>query len=466
MKKYYFLGISLFLVLACAKDAMEPIIENPGEEDTLEACFEISSLTLNVGEMLQITNCSEGATSYLFDFGNGETSADENPSIDFEEGGSYTISLTVENDGGETASFTKSVTVVVVEALYLYPEIPEGFTGFPLETGINPVTGNIYSIELYQDNIGPLGSKFYYREFDEDFMYASNYIADKPFNSESAFMNIYPNGDINFVFARTLGGLYGTQEVNYNSTWAFLNAINDASSHRYGYLPSESNYLYYGTEEDAGIYKASIETRNSSGDTFEVVLHNFGPADAMIGDMIEVADGYIAFGAVFTKNVSLPYVSDYKPLLVFMDASLNVTGHIIYEDTELTSKVSSFNDLNGSYHLEQLSSGALVMYANGELLVTDAAGNTVSSTFFSDTDKNQALVALDDSFVISTDLYLRKYNASGTVLNEIKYNGNYMPEILKIENTLFFIAGYDVESDIKLFYGACDFDLTLIDLRP
>jgi hypothetical protein len=116
--------------------------------------------------------------------------------------------------------------------------------------------------------------------------------------------------------------------------------------------------------------------------------------------------------------------------------------------------------------LEQLSSGALAMYANGELLVTDAEGNKVSSTYFSDTENNQALVAVEDNFIISTDLYLRKYNASGTVLNEIKYNGNYMPELLKIEDTLFFIAGYDVESEIKLFYGACDFDLTLIDLRP
>lgn len=466
MKKYYFLGISLFLVLACSKDAMEPINENPEEENALQACFETSSLTLNVGEMLQITNCSEGATSYLFDFGNGQTSEEENPAINFDEGGTYTILLTIENDAEKTATFSKSVTVLGVEALYLYPEIPEGFTGFPLETGINPVTGNIYSIELYQDNIGPMGSKFYYREFDEDYMYTSTYIADKPFNSSSAFMNIYPNGDKNFVFARTLGGLYGTQEVNYNSTWAFLNAINDASSHSYGFLESESNYLYFGTQEDAGIYKASVETRNSSGDSFEVALNNFGPADAMIGDMIEVTDGYIAFGAVFTKNVSLPYVSDYKPLLIFMDASLNVTSHVIFEDTELTSKVSSSNDLNGSYHLEQLSSGALVMYANGELLVTDAAGNKISSTFFNDTENNQALVAIDDSFVISTDLYLRKYNANGVVLNEIKYNGNYMPELLKIEDTLFFIAGYDVESEVKLFYGACDFDLTLIDLRP
>lgn len=466
MKKYYFLGISLFLVLACSKDAMEPINENPGEEVALQACFEISSLTLNVGEMLQITNCSEGATSYLFDFGNGKTSEAENPSINFGEGGTYTILLTITNDKEETATFSKSVTVQVVEALYLFPEIPEGFTGFPLETGINPVTGNIYSIEIYQDNTGPLGSKFYYREFDENYMYASTYIADKPYNSASAFMNIYPDGDKNFVFARTLGGLYGTQEVNYNSTWAFINAINDASSHSYGFLQSGSNYLYYGTQEDAGIFKASVEARNSSGDSFEVVLHNFGPADAMIGDMIAVTDGYIAFGAVFTKNVSLPYVSNYKPLLIFMDASLNVTSHVIFEDTELTSQVSSFNDLNGSYHLEQLSSGALVMYANGELLVTDATGNTVSSTFFSDTENNQALVALDDSFIISTDLYLRKYNASGAVLNEIKYNGNYMPELLKIENTLFFVAGYDVESEVKLFYGACDFDLTLIDLRP
>ncbi len=466
MKKLYLLGVSLILLLSCSQDASTLIDENPDEGLALKACFEVNSLTLNVGEMLEISNCSEGATSYLFDFGNGETSEQQNPSISFEEGGSYTVTLTVTNEEQETRTQTKTVNVIVIEAAYLFPEIPAGFTGLPLETGINPSTGNLYSIELYQDNVGTGGSKYFYREFDENFQYASNYIADKPYNSGSAFVNFYPDGDMNFVFARTLGGLYGTQEVNYNLVWTFLNSINPATKHSYGYLADGANYLYFGTQQDTGLYKTAIEKRNSSGDAYDVVLNSFGTADAMLGDMIEVDGGYAAYGAVFTKNLTLPYVTDYQPLLVFFDTDLNVINHFIFEDSSLATKVGNCNDLNGSYHITALSNGNLVMYSNGEVRVTDGEGTTISKTFYEDTSSIQALLGLGDSFVISTNEYLRKFNASGTQTAQLKYNGNHLPELILKDNVLFFIAGYDLESEIKIFYGACDNDLTLIDLSP
>lgn len=456
----------LILFISCSQDATIIIDENPEEGVTLKACFEVNSLTLNVGDMLEISNCSEGATSYLYDFGNGETSEEENPAISYETGGSYSITLTVTNEDQETRTKTITVNVIVIEASYLFPEIAEGFTGLPLETGINPDTGNIYSIELYQDNVGTGGSKYYYREFDENFQYASNYIADKPYNSGSAFVNFYDDGEMNFVFSRTLGGLYGTQEVNYNIVWTFLNTINSATKHSYGYLPKDGEYRYFGTQVDGEFYKTAIEKRNNSGDAYEVVLNGFGPADSMLGDMIEVDGGYVAYGAVFTKNISLPYVSDYKPLVVFFDNDFNVSSHMIYEETELTSKVADCNDLNGSYHIVELSNGNLVMYSNGEVRITDSGGNMVSKTYFEESSAIQALVSVGDSFVISTNEYLRKFNASGSQTAQLKYNGNHLPEIIQKDNVLFFIAGYDVESDIKIFYGACDNDLTLIDLSP
>jgi PKD repeat protein len=466
MKKLYLLGVCLILFLSCSQDATLIIDENPDEGVTLVACFEVNSLTLNVGEMLEISNCSEGATSYLFDFGNGETSEQANPAISFETGGSYDVTLTVTNEAQETKTKTKTVNVVVIEAAYLFPEIPVGFTGLPLETGINPITGNIYSIELYQDNEGTGGSKYFYREFDENFQYASNYIADKPYNTGSAFANFYADGEMNFVFARTLGGLYGTQEVNYNIVWTFLNSINSATKHSYGYLPNGTDDLYFGTQVDGGFYKTAIEKRNSSGDAYEVVLNGFGSADSMIGDMIEVDGGYVAYGAVFTKNLSLPYVSDYKPLLVFFDTAFNVTSHVIFEETALSSEVSNCNDLNGSYHVTELSNGNLVMYSNGEVRVSDSEGNSLTKTYYSDSSNIQALVSLGDSYVISTNEYLRKFNASGTQTAQLKYNGNHLPELIKKDNVLFFITGYDLENEIKIFYGACDNDLTLIDLSP
>ncbi len=90
----------------------------------------------------------------------------------------------------------------------------------------------------------------------------------------------------------------------------------------------------------------------------------------------------------------------------------------------------------------------------------------LARTTIRDTSNNQALVSLGDSFVISTDEYLRKFNTSGTQTAQLKYNGNHLPELINKDNVLFFITGYDLETEIKIFYGACDNDLTLIDLSP
>ncbi|GGD54467.1 PKD domain-containing protein [Muriicola marianensis] len=465
MKKIYLLGLGLIFLLGCSKDGLTLIDDNPDDGVSLKACFELSNTTLSVGEVLTISNCSEGATSYSFDFGNGTGSELENPSVSFEEGGTYEITLTV-YDGEETKTQSKSVTVLVIEASYLFPEILQGYTGLPLEAGIHPITGNIYTLELLQDNVGGGGSKYYYREFDEELQYASNYIADKPYNSGSGFVNFYSSGKMNFVFSRTLGSLYGTQEVNYTSVWTLLNAISSATKHSYGQLPAGADYLYFGTQADGGIYKTAVEKRNSSGDAFAVTLNSFGPADSMIGDMIEVDGGYVAYGAVFNKNTTLPYVTNYKPLLVFMDGDLNVTDHVIYEDSSLTGMVSDCNGFNGSYQLVELSNGNLAMYANGELRVTDSEGNILKEEFYEGTSNIQALISLGNSFVISTDNYLRKFSAEGVQIAQVKYNGNYLPEIVQKDNVLYFIAGYDVENEIKIFYGACDSDLSIIDLTP
>ncbi len=199
-----------------------------------------------------------------------------------------------------------------------------------------------------------------------------------------------------------------------------------------------TNFFYFGTEEDSGIYKTAVETRNSSGDAFAVVLNSFGDADSMIGDMIEVENGYIAFGAVFSKNDTNPKITNYKPLLIFFDSGLNVTSHVIYEDSLLDSKISSANDLNGSYHLEQLSNGNIAMYANGELTLANTSGTMILSSYFEGTMNNQAMVSLGDSFVISSDENLRKFDNNGSQIKALNYPGNYLPEILNINGNLIF----------------------------
>ncbi|UCD60037.1 MAG: hypothetical protein JSV59_09075 [Flavobacteriaceae bacterium] len=467
MKKIYFLVILAAFSTSCSKDTSPSEPDNPDPNSSLEACFEVSKEILLVGENLQINNCSVGASTYSYNLGNGETRTEVNPTVVYGKSGDYTIALTVTNEAMETNTFSRKVLVndAIVEDFFIFPEVTEGFNGIPLETGINPVNGSIYSIELLEDLTGTGGAKFYYVELDESYASSAIYLADKPYNSNSAFVNFYPGGNMNFVFSRTLDGLYGTQEVTYNSAWNFLNGINSSSKHSYGYLAEGTNFFYFGTEEDSGIYKTAVETRNSSGDAFAIGLNSFGDADSMIGDMIEVEGGYIAFGAVFNKNLTNPKITNYKPLLIFFDSGLNVSSHVIFEDSVLDAKITSSNDLNGSYHLEQLNNGNIAMYAHGELTVADASGTRISSSFFEGTKNNQALVSLGDSFVISTDQNLRKYDDNGSQIKELNYPGTYLPEILNIDGNLFFIAGFDVEGEVKLLYGSTDTDLNPINLN-
>ena len=58
-----------------------------------------------------ITNTSTGADTYAWDFGNGEMSDQENPSVTYTEAGEYTISLTVTNECGSSTT-TQTIEVV------------------------------------------------------------------------------------------------------------------------------------------------------------------------------------------------------------------------------------------------------------------------------------------------------------------------------------------------------------------
>jgi len=97
---------------------------------------------------VQFTSTSTGATSYAWDFGDGNTSTDENPIHTYNEPGLYTIKLTVTGPGGShTATEDNYITVN-------YPAPVASFTGTPT-TGISPLqvaftstsTGTITSYE-------------------------------------------------------------------------------------------------------------------------------------------------------------------------------------------------------------------------------------------------------------------------------------------------------------------------------
>lgn len=78
----------------------------------LIASFICSSDTTALGQSIQFTNTSQGATSYFWDFGNGSTSTATNPSVSYSTAGFYTVILTASNSITQQSDvFSKNIFV-------------------------------------------------------------------------------------------------------------------------------------------------------------------------------------------------------------------------------------------------------------------------------------------------------------------------------------------------------------------
>ena len=91
------------------------IITSCAKEDTNlpEACF-VASEERKAGIPIDFsTSCTLHASSYLWDFGDGQSSEEAYPSHTYSKGGDYPVTLTVANTNGDTDDVTH---VMVVEA--------------------------------------------------------------------------------------------------------------------------------------------------------------------------------------------------------------------------------------------------------------------------------------------------------------------------------------------------------------
>ena len=104
--KKAFLLIGVFAVVSfysCSKDD-EDVVEDPiatfqyeiGQENWLEVTF---------------MNFSQHAETYNWNFGDGQTSAEENPVHIYEEAGNYDVTLTATNSAGVSATFSQTISV-------------------------------------------------------------------------------------------------------------------------------------------------------------------------------------------------------------------------------------------------------------------------------------------------------------------------------------------------------------------
>ncbi|MCD4681220.1 MAG: PKD domain-containing protein [Bacteroidales bacterium] len=98
--------ISVFLLSSCSKDSSPTI---PVESE-LPVSFTMDKTTVRIGETITFTNTSQNAASYEWDFGDGNSSTEENPTHSYSNTGIFAITLTV-NVEGRSGSKTKYIPI-------------------------------------------------------------------------------------------------------------------------------------------------------------------------------------------------------------------------------------------------------------------------------------------------------------------------------------------------------------------
>jgi hypothetical protein len=116
MKKLIFLALFACAFIGCEKDH---------EHENVKACFSYVPTEVTAGE-IQFTNCSEHASRYLWDFGDGKTSNEKDPLHVFT--GPYPVIVTLVAYNGTCANAVSrqlyDEIIVFKPNIYLYPLSP------------------------------------------------------------------------------------------------------------------------------------------------------------------------------------------------------------------------------------------------------------------------------------------------------------------------------------------------------
>ena len=102
---YTLIGILglVVLVMGCSKD--DPLLPLPAVN------FETDPEIIEVGLPVTFENLTTNASSYQWDFGDGQTSTSISPTIIYEESGTYTVTLIAFTDDNQSDSLSRNIDV-------------------------------------------------------------------------------------------------------------------------------------------------------------------------------------------------------------------------------------------------------------------------------------------------------------------------------------------------------------------
>ncbi|WP_299610665.1 PKD domain-containing protein [uncultured Aquimarina sp.] len=471
MKNLLLLVSIAILTFSCSSDE-ETAIQLP------IACFSIDKEVVEVGEEFVITDCSENATEITFSYTNNEeekTTTESSFTLSFSSPGTQTIQLTVSNEN-ETETIYKRISVLQPRTRYKFFDYPNGTRGFPIASGINSENNNLFMIEIIDDILDNSLGKIFYREIDNNNeIIESLYIGDQTDNTGNCFRFNKLNGELVFTFVNTLGNYYSSREIILDQSGSLVKNGRSDLTVSYNNIKVGDEFAFFGSNRvsvDTEFKLApAIQIRDVNNNVIKTMNYPSMEENAFIGDLTKTSEGYIGYGGTFTSENDI--LENYEPVLFLLNENFELIKNIRYT-SQLTSSVTSINDLNGSFHIEELSSGNFACYSHNELRVVAPDGNEIMSKLTRGSSGINDLLNLNDSFIVTENRFLTKYDHQGNELKSIQYGGQFISGLIQKNNIIYFIAA-ESSSDLvenlgnisllKGFMGAVNDNLQIVDIN-
>ncbi len=345
LKSMFAIMIASFVLIVGCKDD-DPM--NPTDE--LIASFQYEVSASNWAEVT-FSNFSTNATSYDWDFGDDNSSTEENPTHTYAAGGEYVVTLTATGSDGETATKTETLNIVDPDEALTFLAGTAGKTWYlnreTIACGVGPTVGDVgwwaFGINT------PLGD----RPCVLDDAYTFNPDGSFDFNSNGT---LFVDGEANGGWLGATEGCYDESEPGTltGPNGEDLSAFGNGGSYNFNF-DATANTI---TIDGLGAY-VGLPVKTESGDSYIPVSTKtyqiFHSATGDIADTLSIAinalDNTFAwnfFLVSYHNPADLPVIPSAMPGANFTSMKDGNTVTFTNLSTNSTSYMWDFGDGNTS----------------------------------------------------------------------------------------------------------------------
>ena len=337
LRQLAFLFGAIFLItfISCEKE------EEPAPDPVASFQYEISD-----DNYLEVsfTSFSQNAVSYSWNFGDGGTSTEENPTHTYAEAGSYQVTLAVENSDGVTSTFSETI------------EITDPDEALKLLTGETSKTWRLHRIDQSM-GIGPsLDSPYEWWNLENDGSRPCKYYWEYTFTRDMEY--IFDDNGSFWAEYEIWGGVDGYDDTPQYEEGCFeavpenmVNVFGDdvsawlSGTHQFEYDPSTGTVTLIGEGAWIGLIKVGTDGHHSvpqNSVSFQIEIEEHAGYDLMVVTF-EYDWGAWIFNYASYSDPSLEpdVVEEQEPVVDLESITPEELGHTFESETSF--------DLLGSF---------------------------------------------------------------------------------------------------------------------